>query len=336
MNKNVIKVVQSKLDSLTKPRGSLGFLEELIIKIGDIQNTTKPNVNKKKIFIFAGDHGIAKRGVSAYPPEVTRQMILNFASGGAAINVLTKKFGIDLGVVDVGVCGFFDKSLPILHKKIADGTKDFLREDAMTLIQMNRAIEVGRKLAFSHRKFGVLGVGEMGIGNTTSASAITASLLGISVPLVTGRGTGIDDNALENKISVIRQALDMRKINRNDPFDILKKVGGFEIAAIVGFSLGCANYKVPLVTDGFIATAGVALACAVDKNVSNIIFGSHFSKEGGHKYLLDYLNIKAPLDLSMRLGEGTGAAIMMNIMDTALSLYNDMATFTSAGVSEKI
>ncbi len=329
--------IQFRLDHLTKPQGSLGLLEEYILKLGRIQMTDKPQVDKKRIIVFAGDHGITEEGVSAFPSAVTQQMVLNFANGGAAINVLARNYSIDVTVVDVGVNGDFDKALPILHLKVAKGTKNFLKEDAMSEEQLNAALKVGKELVIKAKSDGIqlLGIGEMGIGNTTSASAITAALLQKPVEEITGRGTGINDSQLKHKIEVIQQALKNRDIDSAKPQDLLRRIGGFEIAAIVGVALGCVEQRLPLVIDGFIATAAIAIAATIDTQVRDVVFASHKSQEKGHRYLLEYLQLKAFLELEMRLGEGSGAAIAMDILDTATTLYNQMATFESAHVSKK-
>lgn len=307
------------------------------MKLGLIQATADPKIPSKRMFVFAADHGIAAENVSAYPASVTPQMVLNFISGGAAISVLAHKYKIDLRVVDVGVNADFEKNVPIIRQKIRKGTRNFLQEDAMTEEELEKALAIGKKLVLKAQQDGadILGVGDMGIGNTTAASAITACLLQKPVEEVTGRGTGLDDQQLKHKIAVITQALQKRKIDVNQPKDILKKVGGYEIAAITGVALGCAENNLPLVVDGFIATVGVALAATLEPKVKEMIFPSHQSQEKGHGFLLEYLGLKPFLNLEMRLGEGTGAALAMDIFDTAVKLYKEMATFESAHVDNK-
>lgn len=335
---NVDQQVQFRLDHLTKPQGSLGLLEGFVLQLGKLQQTDRPQAKNKRLLILAGDHGITTEGMSAFPASVTFQMVLNFASGGAAINVLAKKYQEDLHVVDVGVNGEFDTALPILHKKIGKGTKNFLQEEALSEEELERAFAVGEELVIQAKKDNIhlLGVGEMGIGNTSSASILTAALLKKPIEEVTGRGTGINDDQLAHKIAILRQAFDKRDLVNAEPREILRRVGGFEIATITGIALSCAKYQIALVADGFISTVGIAYAAAIDPRVREITFPSHRSQEKGHVYLLEYLDIKSFLGLEMRLGEGSGAAIAMDVIDTAVHLYNEMATFEDAQVSKKI
>ena len=334
---NIRQRIQHRLDHLTKPQGSLGKLEHMVLKLGKIQNTEYPTVQRKRIIVFAGDHGITAQGVSAYPSEVTAQMVLNFVNGGAAISVLSERYDIDLRVVDTGVNFDFPKELKIIHKKIRKGTRDFLEEDAMTQMELEQTITLGKEFAREAKASGVhiLGAGEMGIGNTSAASAITSCLLREPLAAVTGSGTGLDSEQLAAKIKTIATALKQREPDPRDGYDILRKVGGYEIAAITGLALGCEEEALPLVADGFIATAGIAIAALINPQVKDIIFPSHNSQEPGHRHLLEYLQLEPFLELDMRLGEGTGAAMAMNILTTAVNLYDDMATFEGANVSQK-
>ena len=329
--------IQKGIDNLTKPLGSLGVLEQFVVKLGNIQGTDSPRINKKMVYVFASDHGIAEEKVSAYPSSVTPQMVLNFIEGGAAINVLAKHYGVDIKVVDVGVNFDFKNNSKIINKKIANGTKNFLKEPAMTKEQAIQSLAIGFELAEQAKKekIDIIVAGDMGIGNTTPSSAITSIICNKPVEEVTGRGTGISDYALKNKISVLKKAISSRKVIANDPLDILSKVGGFEIGAIAGLALGCAYYRMPIVADGFISTAGIALASKLSPVVKSIVFPSHSSVEKGHMVLLDLLEIKPILNFNMRLGEGTGGVFIVSVIEASLDLYNNMATFEQAKVDKK-
>jgi len=324
-----------RLNSLTKPLGSLGRLEEIAARIVAIEEELRPDCSKKVIFTLAADHGVTEEGVSAYPKAVTRQMVLNFLSGGAAINVLCRHFDIDVTVVDIGVEGEMNGLPGLLQKKIAHGTRNMVLGPAMSADEMHRALQVGIELASAAeqgRTF--IGTGEMGIGNTTAASAITAILTGRPIAHVTGRGTGLDDAALRRKIQVIERAIAVNRPDPSDPLQVLQTVGGLEIAGLTGLILGAAARRIPVVVDGFISTAAAALACAIQPRVKNFLFAAHRSSEPGHEALLKLIGQTPLLDLNMRLGEGTGAALCMALMEAATKLLNEMATFSSAGVSE--
>lgn len=327
-----------RLNSLTKPLGSLGRLEEVATRIMAIREEERPNCSKKIIFTLAADHGVTSEGVSAYPKTVTRQMVLNFLSGGAAINVLCRHFGIDVVIVDIGVEGNTDVLEGLVRNKIAAGTKNMASGPAMSEAEMYAALEVGIGLAHGAARDGytLIGTGEMGIGNTTSASAITAGLTGRPASAVTGRGTGLDDSGLKHKIHVIEKALAVNCPSSSDPLDVLQKVGGLEIAGLTGLILGGAAQRIPVVIDGFISGAAAALACALQPKVRNFLFAAHRSSEPGHTALLDFMEQVPLLDLEMRLGEGTGAALCMALLESSTKLLNEMATFSSAGVSEAV
>jgi nicotinate-nucleotide--dimethylbenzimidazole phosphoribosyltransferase len=329
--------VQKKLDNLTKPLGSLGFLEDSVKKLARIQKTISPKIEKKKVYTFAGDHGIAQESVSAYPATVTPQMVLNFLNGGAAINVLANQFNIEMKVVDMGVNYEFGAIPNLIQKKIENGTKNFLHEPAMTREQALQSLLVGIELAQKAKEENVqlLIAGDMGIGNTTTSSAITAILCDQHVEEVTGIGTGVSDDGLKHKIEILKQALENRKPNKQDPLDILTKVGGFELGAIAGLALGCAYHKIPLISDGFISTTGVTLGNSLCSVVKDVLFPVECTSEIGNKHLLDLLNLPASLSLNVRLGEGTGAALLIPMLEAALNLYNNMATFESAGVDNR-
>ncbi len=329
--------VQQHLDSLTKPRGSLGRLEEIAKQYCLITGTDRPHMGKKHIFTFAGDHGVAEEGVSAFPKEVTLQMVKNMVSGGAAVCVLARHVGAALSIVDVGVDGDLSGMEGLIHKKVRSGTANMTRGPAMSPEEAERAIEVGIELAHKAKKEGatLLGTGEMGIGNTTPSSALFSVLLDLPVEDVTGRGTGVDDETYRRKIDVIKRAISV-----NSPFDgaldALAKVGGLEIAAIAGLVLGGAREKVAVVVDGFISTAGALVAMNMCEHVRDYLFFSHRSEEKGHRVFFEKLGVKPILDLNMRLGEGTGAALAMDVVEASVKIYNEMATFHSAGVSEGV
>jgi nicotinate-nucleotide--dimethylbenzimidazole phosphoribosyltransferase len=327
---------QAKLDNKTKPLGSLGLLEEMARRIAAIRQDLSPQVGKKVIFTFAGDHGIVEEGVSAFPKEVTPQMVLNFLRGGAGVNVLARHSGAEVRVVDVGVDFDFEPAPGLIMKKIARGTRNFAKESAMTLEEAVAAIEVGIELANQAKLEGVsmVGTGEMGIGNTSPSSAIIAAFAGCGVREVTHRGTGINDAALEHKIAVIEAGLALNRPNPEDPLDVLAKVGGLEIAGIAGLVLGAAANRMPVVVDGFISTAGALIASELHPSVRDYIFAAHASVEIGHRMMLERIGVAPVLDLQLRLGEGTGAALAMGLMDASLKVLNEMATFAEAGVSE--
>lgn len=331
---------RTHLDELTKPIGSLGMLEDIAAQIVAIR-CGDPSELRKAAYIFAADHGIAAEGVSAYPSEVTRQMVKNFLENGAAINVLAKLHRVELTIVDVGVNADFDSRDGLLNQKVRKGTRNMLREAAISKEELAQALSVGINLAAQAkaRNETLLAVGEMGIGNTTAASAITAMLTGYPPALVTGKGTGLTASAQERKRRVIEAILkkhfaDYRNNSSPDPLEVLRRIGGLEIAAMTGFILGAAQQHIPVVIDGFISTAAAAIAFAITPLVRDYLFSGHQSEEPGHRVLLEYLALKPILSLSMRLGEGTGAVLAMPIIESAMRLYNEMATFASAGVSE--
>src|SRR5580700_3924759 len=323
-----------RLDSLTKPLGSLGRLEEIAARIVAIREEVRPDCSKKTIFTLAADHGVTDEGVSAYPKAVTRQMVVNFLSGGAAINVLCRHLGIVVTVVDIGVAGDTSELPGLVKKKVAHGTRNMARGPAMNAAEMYRALEVGIELANDAADCGrtLIGTGEMGIGNTTSASAITAVLTGLPVAQVTGPGTGLDDAGIKHKIEVIERAIAVNHPDPSDPLRVLQAVGGLEIAGLTGLILGGAARRIPVVVDGFISTAAAAIACALQPRVRDFVFAAHRSSEPGHEALLNFIGQAPLLDLQMRLGEGTGAALCMVLIESATKLLNEMATFSSAGV----
>jgi nicotinate-nucleotide--dimethylbenzimidazole phosphoribosyltransferase len=329
------------LDALTKPLGSLGMLEDIAAQMVSIRMEDFVEPLRKAVYVFAADHGITAEGVSAYPREVTRQMVLNFLTQGAAINVLAKLHHVEMNVVDVGVEADFDGVDGLLHHKVRKGTRNMLCEPAMSDVELAQAVEVGLKLAADAKAQGksLLAVGEMGIGNTTAASAITSILANTPVVSVTGKGTGLDMKALTHKRQIIGAVVEkhfpaIENNSRPDPLDVLRCVGGLEIASMMGLILGAARHGIAVVADGFISTAAAAIAFAIEPRARGYLFAGHQSEEPGHQVLLEYIGLKPILSMGMRLGEGTGAVLAMPIIESAMALYNEMATFASAGVSE--
>lgn len=325
-------------DSLTKPRGSLGKLESLSIRLAGIYRTASPAIRRKMVFTLAADHGVTVEGVSAYPSEVTAQMVLNFARGGAAINVLARHAGAEVKVVDMGVSS--DTKWPdgVVASKVAKGTRNMVKGPALSESQVREALEKGASLAIDAIDSGVnaVGIGDMGIGNTTAASAITATITGKSVREVTGRGTGIDDKSYEVKVSVIERAIEVNSPNPLDGLDVLMKVGGLEIAGMTGIVLASASKGVPVFIDGFVSCSAALAASVIAPNCKDYLIASHKSVEPGHVHALDWLGLEPLLDLGMRLGEGTGAALAFMIAEASCKILNEMATFEGAGVSRSL
>ncbi len=329
--------IQAHLDHLTKPPGSLGKLEDIALRCGLIQHTTRPAAGKKRIVTFAADHGVAAEGVSAFPKGVTPQMVRNMLAGGAAINVLARHIGADVQVVDIGVNDPLDDAPGLLRRKVRPGTANIAHGPAMSKEDAIRAVEIGIELAGQAKADGVrlIGTGEMGIANTTAASALLAALLPCPAREITGHGTGIDDKTLARKIAVIKRALHVNRDASTGPLGALAALGGFEIAGICGLILGAAACRIPILVDGFISSAGALAACRMCKPVADYLFFSHLSDEVGHRIFFERLNVRPLLDLNMRLGEGTGAALAMSLVDASLKIYDEMATFESAGVADK-
>ena len=334
---------------LTKPPGSLGRLETLAIGLAGILGTDHPTVRRKAIVIMAGDHGVTAEGVSAYPAEVTPQMVANFLAGGAAINALARSVGARVTVVDMGVAADIpdhgesatsateipDRPVLLRHSQ-GQGTANAAHGPAMSREAAIRAVEVGIAVAAAEvsRGLDLLGVGEMGIGNTTAASAIVAALTGEPPAIVTGRGTGVDGLALRHKVGVVRRMIAINRPDPADPLDVLAKVGGFEIAGLVGLMLGAAAARVPIVLDGFITGAAALVAVGLCPALSPYLFAAHRSTEPGHTVVLERLGLEPLLDLGLRLGEGSGAALALGILDGAARHLAEMATFAEAGVSD--
>jgi nicotinate-nucleotide--dimethylbenzimidazole phosphoribosyltransferase len=336
LDERAISAARARQAILTKPAGSLGTLEDISIKVAGITGNPMPKMKDRVIITMAGDHGVTDDGVSAYPKEVTAQMVHNFLNGGAAINVLARHVGARIVIVDMGVAVDFSHER-LVAKKIAYGTANMANGAAMSYEDAVRSIDAGIEVFESEAKKGVdiVGVGDMGIGNTTSSSAIVAVITGYDAETVTGRGTGIDDAGLERKIGVIEEAIRVNKPNNKDAIDVLAKVGGFEIGGMAGVILAAASHRVPIVIDGFISGTAALVAYGLAPMVKDYMIAAHRSVERGHSVTLDYIGLKPLLDLDMRLGEGTGAALGISIVDAACKILGEMATFEDAGVSEK-
>jgi len=328
------EAARARQDRLTKPTGSLGRLEDLTVQIAGIQARAIPDIDPAAIFIYAADHGIAARGVSAYPAEVTAQMVLNFARSGAVINTLAAQTGALLYVADVGVAGDFAPDLPIHHAKVRRGTADWTQEPAMTVAEARAALAVGRRLFEQAGLVGIALVGDMGIGNTTTSAALAATFLGCSPSDVIGRGTGVDEAGLARKLAVIDLGL-ARHGHLTDPLETLAALGGLEIAAMTGTMLAAAARRVPILLDGFIATVAALVAARLDPAVRPYFIAAHRSPEPGHAILLESLGLTPLLDLGLRLGESSGAAFALPLVRLAVAVLRDVATFEEANVSDR-
>jgi len=324
-------------DRLTKPQGSLGRLERLSIQVAGITRQALPKIEHKVVIVMAGDHGVVRQGVSAYPQEVTPQMVLNFLRGGAAINVLARYTGARVVIVDMGVAADLPPHPDLIVRKIGYGTADIAEGPAMSLEQASRALLAGAEIVATEMTQGLdlLATGDMGIGNTTPSAAIAAALTGLPVESIVGRGTGMDEPGLQRKIAVVQRALDINRPNPQDGLDVLSKVGGYEIAGLAGAILGAAARRRPVVVDGFISTAAAMIAVSLCPQVRDYLIAAHASFELGHRRMLEWLQIEPILDLDMRLGEGTGAVLAMTLVEAACKILSEMATFDEAGVSEK-
>ncbi|MFA9558478.1 nicotinate-nucleotide--dimethylbenzimidazole phosphoribosyltransferase [Evansella sp. AB-rgal1] len=336
VDKTVGNDVQAYLHTLTKPIGSLGMLESLAVQLGEITSNKFPEVSPPGIIVFAADHGIADEGVSAYPKEVTAQMVHNFLQGGAAINVLAKQIGAMFQIVDIGVSTFIE-SENLVNRKIRNGTGNFLYEDAMSRKEAIDAIEVGIDVATKLIQDGAKCIipGEMGIGNTTSSSAILAILSQEDISMIVGSGTGITEEQRKYKEKVIQNSITSREPNREDVMDVLAKVGGLEIAGMTGAILGAASKKTPILIDGFISTIAALVAVKLCEHVKDYLIIGHQSEERGHQIALEMLECKPILNLQLRLGEGTGAALAFPLLKASVNILQEMATFSSAGVTER-
>lgn len=336
-NQKAMIDAQAHLDVLTKPQGSLGRLEQMIVQLAGITGDFQATFPSKRVVVMAADHGVVEEGVSAFPQDVTAQMVFNFLQGGAAINVLARQAGAEVVCVDVGVASDLSGADGLLHKKVAWGTQNFLRQPAMTQAQAIHAIEVGIEVARLQKENGVdlLATGEMGIGNTTASSAVLAALLASqsSVEQVVGKGTGVSVNVLEHKRKVVQTALQFHAPDPADPLDVLQKVGGFELCALAGLVIGAAAQRIPVVIDGFISTVAALCAVRLCPQTLPFLIASHLSEEPGHALALQELGIQPALHLNMRLGEGTGAALLFPVIDASQRIMREMATFGEAGVS---
>jgi len=327
-----------RLRSQARPAGSLGILETQAAKMASIAETLDVRLKNKVIVVCAGDHGIVSEGVSLFPQEVTWQMVFNFLNAGASINVLAEHAGAEVKVADLGVNYDFPPELPVYHKKIAKGTRNFIQSPAMTRDEAVRSIEAGIEIVqdlVSNRKIDMLATGDMGIGNTTPSTAIIAAFSEIPVEKLVGRGTGINDEMLERKINVIKQALALHKPDKNNPLKILADLGGFEIGGLAGLVLGAAANSLPVVCDGLISTAGALIASELAPAVKEYLFAGHRSVEAGHIFMLKQLELTPLLDLQFRLGEGTGAALAMELLDAATRILSDIKTFEEVEIEDK-
>jgi nicotinate-nucleotide--dimethylbenzimidazole phosphoribosyltransferase len=333
---NIKEQIQHKINNKTKPLGSLGKLEEIALQIGQIQNTISPELNEPTILVFAADHGLSDAGVSPFPKEVTYQMVLNFLGNGAAINVFCKQNNINLKVVDAGVDADFENNPNLIHAKIANGTINIQESAAMTMNECNNALETGGKIVTEQFNIGcnIIGFGEMGIGNTSSASLLMSKITGINIEDCVGNGTGHDAEGLKRKKNILKQCIEKHQID-DDPKNILSTFGGFEIAMMTGAFLKAAELGMTIMVDGFIVTSALLVANKINPEVlKNCIF-THNSNEQGHIKMLNHLKANPILGLDLRLGEGTGVAVTYPIIKSAVNFLNEMASFEDAGVSNK-
>ena len=337
LSEDAMERADARQQQLTKPPGSLGRLEDLATRIAGMTGEATPELDAPVIVTMAGDHGVVEEGISAFPKEVTTQMVANMAMGGAAVNTLATVSGAKNLIVDVGVedDGYPDDGT-VIKLPVGPGTKNFAEEPAMTREQAEAAIETGRKVVREHAADAdIIALGDMGIGNTTPSAAVTASITGADVESVTGRGTGIDDEGLGRKISVIEDALDRHDPDPEDGLDVLRTVGGFEIGGLAGVALEAASQRTPVVIDGFITGAAALIAAAIDEQVTEYLLPSHCSVESGHAVQYDWLGLETLFDLEMRLGEGTGAALAIPMYQGACTSLREMATFEEAGVASE-
>ena len=334
LDEEAMRAARARQDRLTKPRGALGVLEDISVRVAGITGNSLPRPGRKSVIVMAADHGVVAEGVSLYPPEVTAQMVLNFLGGGAAINVLSRHVGAEVRVVDVGVATPLQDP-GLISRKVRPGTANMAAGPAMSRGEAVAALEAGIEVAGEEISRGAdfLATGDMGIGNTTAASAITACVTGLDPCEVTGRGTGIDDQGLERKVETIRKALEVNRPDPADPLDVLSKVGGLEIGGIAGVMLAAAAARRPVVIDGFISAAGALIAAGLHPRAVDFMIASHLSVERGHAAILERMGLHPIIHANMRLGEGTGAVLAFFLVDAALRIISEMATFEEAGVS---
>ena len=335
LDEGAMEAARERQGRLTKPPGSLGRLEALSVQVAGIQGRARPEVSQKVVFVAAGDHGVVAQGVSAYPQAVTVQMVANFAAGGAAINVLARHVGARVVVVDMGVAGETAQTARVVPRKVAPGTADITRGNAMSRRQAQETVRSGMEVFEEELGRGIelAATGDMGIGNTTPSAAIIATFTGRPPAEVAGRGTGVDDAGLARKVAVVERALSVNRPDPNDALDVLGKVGGFEIGGLAGVILAAAANRVPVVIDGVISGAAALVAAGLEPRAKEFMIAGHLSTEPGHRATLEHLGLEPVLDLGMRLGEGTGAALAMCIVEAAVRTLNEMATFEEAGVS---
>lgn len=333
----VYEAARQRLREQARPAGSLGMLETLGARLAAIAGTLDVRLRGKVVVTCAGDHGIVAEGVTLFPASVTPLMVHNFVAGGAAINVLARHAGARVVVADLGVNADFDATLPILHKKVRKGTGNFAREPAMSPAEARRSLEAGIEIVNELCAAGpldLLGTGDMGIGNTTPSTAIIATFSGLPLEQLTGRGTGLDDEGVRRKVEAIRRGLALHRPDARDPLGVLAKVGGCEIGGLAGLVLGAAARRVPVICDGLISTAGALIACELAPAAKAYLFASHRSVEPGHRFMHERLGLEPVLDLQLRLGEGTGAALAMEILDAATRVLADIRTFAEVAIAD--
>jgi len=337
INKITAEKAVIRHNELTKPLGSLGRLEDLSIQIAGMTDQEHPQIHQKAVFVFAADHGVAEEGISAYPVEVTAQMVANIVKGKAAVSVLAKHVAAKVVVVDVGVAKDISHLFGVIHRKVAFGSRNLRLGPAMELEQVELAINCGMQVLDEQAKSGLdlVALGEIGIGNTTPAATITSAITGLPVESVTGRGTGLDDLGLLRKIEVIKESIRVNQPDPNNALDVLAKVGGLDIAGLVGVIVAAAARRLPIVLDGFITGAAAMIAVKLRSEIKPYLIASHLSAEVGHRTVCKWLGLEPLLDLKLRLGEGSGAMLAVPIIESAVHVLNEMATFNEAGVSRK-
>lgn len=337
LDREAMARAQARQDMLTKPQGSLGRLEELSIQLAGIQGKPIPQIRHKTIIIMAGDHGVVAEKVGNWPQEITAQMVYNFLGGGAGINVVARQVGARVVVVDMGVAAELKSNPGLLSRKVAPGTQNMARGPATTEEQAVRSMETGIEIVAAEAAKGldIVGIGDMGIGNTTPSAAICSLISGKPAAEVTGRGTGLTDEQLAHKVAVVEQAIRLNHPDPEQPLDVLAKVGGFEIGGLAGVMLGAATRRIPVVIDGFISGAAALIATALAPQLKGYLLAAHLSAEAGHRVMLDHMGLKPLLNLEMRLGEGTGAALGIFLAETSARILAEMSTFAEAGVSER-
>jgi nicotinate-nucleotide--dimethylbenzimidazole phosphoribosyltransferase len=337
LDQEAMAAARARQDMLTKPQGSLGRLESLSIQLAGITGQARPRIEHKVVTVMAGDHGVVAEGVSAFPQEVTPQMVLNFLYGGAAINVLAKHVGARVVIVDMGVAAEMQAHPQLVSRRVAAGTANIARGPAMTHDQAEQSILSGAEVVEAEiaRGLDILATGDMGIGNTTPSAAIACAVTGRTPSEIVGRGTGVDNDGLKRKVQAVEDALRINRPNPNDGLELLSKVGGFEIGGLAGAILGAAAHRRPVVIDGFISTAAAIIAVTLAPQVREYLIAAHCSQELGHRLMMDWLGVAPLLDMHMRLGEGTGAALAMSVVEASCKILDEMATFGEAGVGEK-